>query len=108
MQMTEGLDTGPVFVMEACAIGNEDTSQTLHDRLAALGASLLVRHLPAILDGAIEARAQNETGVTYASKLNREEERLDFTRPAAELARQVRGFAPAPGAYTLVERAHRL
>ena len=100
MRMDAGLDTGPVYLAEAIPIGDRDTAQTLHDKLAALGAQLLVRALPGIEHGTLTARAQPETGVTYASKIGREEAELDWRRSAVELDRQVRAFDPFPVATT--------
>ncbi|HUF85974.1 MAG TPA: methionyl-tRNA formyltransferase, partial [Thermohalobaculum sp.] len=75
MQMDAGLDTGPVFACEAVPIGPEDTAGTLHDRLAEMGAALMVRTLAAIEAGAIEATPQPESGVTYAAKIDKAEAR---------------------------------
>jgi len=98
MRMAAGLDTGPVLLREAVAIGPDDTAGTLHDRLAALGARLIVAALDALSRGALAATPQPADGATYAAKLAKREARLDWTRPAAELERQVRAFNPSPGA----------
>jgi methionyl-tRNA formyltransferase len=98
MRMEAGLDTGPVLLHEAVAIGAEDTAGTLHDRLAALGARLVVEALQGLARGAIAATPQPAAGVTYAAKLEKHEARIDWSRPAAELERQVRAFNPFPGA----------
>lgn len=102
MRMDEGLDTGAVVAMERTPILESDTAQTLHDRLANLGASLLVRTLPDWLAGRLPSQPQPVEGVTYARKLTKEEGRLDWRLPAEVLWRQVRGFNPWPGAYTTV------
>jgi methionyl-tRNA formyltransferase len=98
MQMDAGLDTGPVLLMERVPILAADTSGTLHDRLAALGATLIVVALEGLARGALAATPQPDAGVTYAAKLGKDEARIDWTRPANELERQVRAFDPFPGA----------
>ena len=103
MAMTAGLDCGPVYVEEAVAIGPEQTAGELHDRLAALGGDLLVRHFDAIVSGALEAVEQDETAATYAGKISRQDARLDWQRPAEELHRQVRAYNPVPGAFFLLD-----
>ncbi|MBM3479741.1 MAG: methionyl-tRNA formyltransferase [Alphaproteobacteria bacterium] len=99
MRMEEGLDTGPVLMREAIAIGEEATAGTLHDALAALGARLVVDALRGIAAGTLRAEPQPDVGVTYASKIAKDEARLAWALPAAELARAVRGFNPFPGAF---------
>jgi len=97
MQMEAGLDTGPILLERRTPIGREDTGGTLHDRLSALGAEVLAEGLARLLAGAaLPARAQTETGVAYAHKLEKAEAKLDFTRPAIALERQVRAFDPWP------------
>jgi methionyl-tRNA formyltransferase len=98
MRMEAGLDTGPVLLREAVAIGPDDTAGTLHDRLAALGAQLVAAALDGLARGTIAATPQPADGATYAAKLAKHEARIDWTRPAAELERQVRAFNPFPGA----------
>jgi methionyl-tRNA formyltransferase len=99
MQMDEGLDTGPMLLQESVPIGPADDAGTLHDRLAALGARLVLRALADLAAGTATPRPQPADGVTYAAKLTRDEERLDWRRPAAALARQVRALGPRPGAW---------
>ena len=99
MQMDEGLDTGPILLQQAIPIGPTETAGTLGDRLAALGAGLIVEALDGLATGVIEARPQPGEGATYAAKLRRDEARLDWRRPAVELERQVRAFDPWPGAW---------
>ena len=99
MRMDEGLDTGPMLLEERVAIMQDETAETLHDTLAALGAKLIVPALDGLAAGTLQARPQPVEGVTYASKLTRAEARLDWNKPAAQLARQVRAFAPWPGAW---------
>lgn len=99
MQMDAGLDTGAMLRHEALAIEPGMTGGALHDGLAALAARLLVDSLPDLLAGRLDPTPQPADGVTYAAKIDRAELRLDWTRPAVELERVVRAFAPRPGAY---------
>ena len=108
MQMDEGLDTGAMLTRRAIAIGDDDAG-ALHDRLATLGGELIVEALNRLAAGALVAKPQPELGVTYAKKLTRDEEAIDWRRPAAEIVRQVRAFAPRPGAhFKLVGKAWKL
>jgi methionyl-tRNA formyltransferase len=97
MRMEAGLDTGPVLLAEAVPIGAGDTGGTLHDRLAVLGARLIVEAV-AGLDRLV-AVPQPEEGVTYAAKIDKAEARVDWGRPAAEVDRLIRGLSPFPGAW---------
>jgi methionyl-tRNA formyltransferase len=99
MQMEAGLDTGPMLLREAVPIGPGTTAAELHDRLAALGARLIVAALSGVATGTIQAVPQPAEGVTYAKKLSRGEGRLDWHRPAEELERMVRALNPAPGVW---------
>jgi methionyl-tRNA formyltransferase len=99
MRMDEGLDTGPVCLMERVAIGPDETAGALHDRLAAIGADLMVRALAALSRGGLDARPQADDGVTYAAKIDKAEARIDWSRPAAVLHDHVRGLSPFPGAW---------
>lgn len=98
MEMEEGLDTGPMLLMERIAIEDTDTTGSLHDKLAALGARMIVDALRRMEQGPLEAVPQPEEGVTYAAKIGKEEAKLDWSLPAADLARKVRAFNPFPGA----------
>ena len=98
MAMEAGLDTGPVLLRAAVPIGPRDTAGTLHDRLAALGARLIVAALAGL--GRLEAAPQAETGASYAAKIDKAEARVDWSRPAVEVDRLIRGLAPFPGAWT--------
>ena len=101
MQMAKGLDTGPVLLVQRIAIGDEETGGQLHDRLAALGAQTLSDGLGLLRAGLKPvAHAQPDVGVTYAHKFDKAEARLDWSRPAGELARKVRAFNPWPMAET--------
>jgi methionyl-tRNA formyltransferase len=97
MRMEAGLDTGPVLLERRTPISRDDTGGSLHDRLATLGAQVLAEGLRRTLAGeALVATPQPEDGVTYAHKLDKAEAKLDFSRPALELERQVRAFDPWP------------
>ena len=100
MLMDEGLDTGPILSQRKEPIHPDDTAATLGERLAHLGATLLVETIPLYLAGEIRPQPQDEGKATYAPRLKREDGLLDFTRPAEELARQVRAFDPWPGTFT--------
>ncbi len=99
MQMEAGLDTGPVLSEARTPIARDDTAQTLHDRLAEIGAPLMVETLAALDAGQIVPRAQSEDGVTYAHKIDKAEARIDWTRPAVQVDCHIRGLAPFPGAW---------
>jgi methionyl-tRNA formyltransferase len=98
MQMETGLDTGPVLLSESIPIRDEDNARTLHDRLADLGASLVLKSLDDLERSIAVTRQQPAEGVTYAAKVDRAEARIDWTRPALEIWRKVRAFNPHPGA----------
>jgi methionyl-tRNA formyltransferase len=97
MRMDEGLDTGPMLLAESTPISSADTAETVHDRLAELGARLIVSTLDGLMRNTIDPVVQPDEGVTYAHKLGKEEGVLDWRRPAAELERKVRAFHPWPG-----------
>ena len=99
MQMDEGLDTGPMLLQERVPIGPNDDAGQLHDKLASLGARLILRALDGRATGVLTAQRQPSAGVTYAAKLTRDDERLDWRRSAEDLARQVRALSPRPGAW---------
>ncbi|MFV2038088.1 MAG: methionyl-tRNA formyltransferase [Paracoccaceae bacterium] len=99
MQMDEGLDTGAVLQRRAIPIGAQETGGELHDRLAALGAGLIVEVLAGI-DGLV-AEAQPAHGVRYAHKIEKSEARIHWSRPAVEVDRQIRALSPFPGAWCL-------
>ncbi len=96
MQVEAGLDSGPMLLAEAIDIGAQDSSGSLHDRLAVLGARLVVEAL-ARFDALVPV-VQPADGVTYASKIDKAEARLDWSQPASVLARKLRAFNPFPGA----------
>lgn len=99
MQMDEGLDTGPVLMRESLAIGKEDTFDTLCASLAALGARMAAESIRQVFAGTAVKQAQDDTRASYAKKLLRADEALDFTQSAAQLSRQVRALADAPLAF---------
>ncbi len=100
MQMDEGLDTGDLLLTRTLAIGAEETAEALAPRLAALGGEAIVEALPLLAAGELVPVKQAEAEVTLAPILEKADGRLDFSRPAAELACRVRGFTPWPGAFT--------
>src|SRR5471030_2603453 len=97
MRMDEGLDTGPMLLAERTPISAADTAESVHDRLAEMGATLIVSTLDGLVRKSIDPTPQPEEGVSYALKLGKEEGVLDWRRPAAELERKVRAFHPWPG-----------
>lgn len=97
MQMEEGLDTGPMLMEERLPIADTDTTGTLHDKLAGMGAGLVVRALAQLVTPGLQAVVQPEAGVTYAAKISKEEAHLGWDAPAVEIARKIRAFNPFPG-----------
>ena len=100
MKMDAGLDTGPILAQEATPITADDDAGRLHDRLAEMGAELLVGVIPDYVAGRLAPRPQPEAGATYAPKIAKREAVIDWSRPADAIARQVRAFSPYPGART--------
>jgi methionyl-tRNA formyltransferase len=103
MQMDEGLDTGPVLAQRSVPVGDDDDAGSLHERLAELGAEMIVAALTEIAAGRARPLPQPPEGATYARKLAKHETQLDWTHPAAELERAVRAFRPTPGASTRLD-----
>jgi len=99
MKMEEGLDMGPVAMVERVAITPDMNAGELHDTLMGLGADLMVRALAALSRGGLNFTPQPEEGVTYARKITNEEAQIDWAMPASELHNQVRGLSPFPGAF---------
>ena len=97
MQMEEGLDTGPVLLREATPIGAEETTGDLHDRLAEIGARLIVQALDRLPE--LTPQPQPRDGVTYAAKIDKAEARIDWSQPAVSVARQINALSPFPGAW---------
>jgi methionyl-tRNA formyltransferase len=100
MRLAQGWDTGPVFRQRTLAIQPEDNAGTLTDKLAALGAELLVEVIGLRVRGMITAKPQDESLASYAPKLSKADGRLDWSKPAGQLAREVRAYTPWPGSYT--------
>lgn len=105
MQMEEGLDTGPMLLIERLPIEHGDTTGSLHDKLAELGGKMIVDALRKLEQGNLPATPQPEEGVTYAAKIAKEEAALDFTLPAEVVARKIRAFNPFPGAFGMFNGA---
>ncbi|MER8416414.1 methionyl-tRNA formyltransferase [Mesorhizobium sp. M1329] len=103
MRMEEGLDTGPVAMVEKCAIGPDMTAGDLHDRLMVLGAALMVQALERLERNTLTFTTQAEVGVTYAKKIDKSETRIDWPRPAGDVHNQIRGLSPFPGAWCETE-----
>ncbi|MDE4174152.1 methionyl-tRNA formyltransferase [Phaeobacter sp. PT47_59] len=101
MQMEAGLDTGPVLLRQATPIGAEETTAQLHDRLSDMGAGLIVEALALLPD--LTPDVQPEEGVTYASKIDKGEAQIDWSQPAEEVDRKIRGLSPFPGAWCEVD-----
>ena len=99
MAMEAGLDTGPVLACRETPIGPADTARTLHDRLAEIGAALMLETLAALAAGEVSATPQPEAGVTIAAKIGKAEARIDWTRSATALDAHIRGLSPFPGAW---------
>ncbi|TJZ86610.1 methionyl-tRNA formyltransferase [Paracoccus hibiscisoli] len=99
MQMEAGLDTGPVLALERTPVGPDETTGALHDRLSTMGAALITDVLDRL---PLSAVPQPEAGVTYAAKIDKAEARIDWTQPAEQIDRQIRGLSPFPGAWCMV------
>ncbi len=106
MQMDEGLDTGAMLVKASCPILASDTSESLHDRLAELAATTLISALENILASKIKAETQDSSQATYASKISKEEGKIDWQKDALSIDRQIRAFNSWPVAYTALNEQH--
>jgi methionyl-tRNA formyltransferase len=95
-----GLDTGDILTQAKTPIGPEDNAETLHDRLARMGAELLVRTIPDYVAGKLSARPQPAEGACYAPKIEKQDGHIDWTQPARAIWNRVRGLAPWPGAFS--------
>lgn len=100
MKMDAGLDTGPILTQRALPIAPDETGQSLHDKLAALGADLLINTLPGYLAGQITPQPQVDAQATYAPTIRKEEGQIDWTQDATVIERLIRAFTPWPGTYT--------
>ena len=99
MRMDEGLDTGPMLMTESVTIGPKTNAGELHDALAETGARMIQQALARLEAGKLEETPQPGEGITYAAKIDKSETRIDWTRPAAGIERQIYAFSPAPGAW---------
>jgi methionyl-tRNA formyltransferase len=109
MRMDEGLDTGPIAMAERTPIGTDETAGELQDRLAQQGADLIVRALAALERGPLTLTPQPETGATYATKIEKNETRIDWSQPWQQIHDQCRGLSPRPGAwFEISEQAVRI
>ena len=102
MKMDAGMDTGPILTQQATPVRADDNSQTLHDRLAKIGAELLLATVRDFLAGKIAARPQPADGASHARKITREDGRMDWTKTAGELLNRIRAFTPWPGVFTFM------
>lgn len=100
MAMDEGLDTGGMYGHQTVPITAEETAATLHDKLAALGGQMLRQYLPKIIDGKLQAVAQDDSQATYAPMISKEDGHLDWKEDALSLHRRLRAMTPWPGAFT--------
>jgi methionyl-tRNA formyltransferase len=100
MKMDVGLDTGDVAMAERLPITDAMTASDLHDKLAPLGADLMVRAIGALERGGLQLVKQSEEGVTYAAKIDKSEARIDWSKPAREVLRHIHGLSPFPGAWS--------
>ena len=103
MKIDEGMDTGDILSQRELLIGEDETAETLHDRLASLGASLLLETVSKFKESEVTPIRQNHSEATYAPPLKKEDGRIDWKREAQEVHRQVRAFNPWPGSYTLLD-----
>ena len=99
MQMEEGLDTGPVALVERVPIASDATASDMHDRLAKLGAELITRAASSLEQGSLKFKTQPDTGATYAKKIQKSETRIDWSTPAGVVHNHIRGLSPFPGAW---------
>ncbi|WP_457253877.1 methionyl-tRNA formyltransferase [Pseudomonas juntendi] len=103
MRMEAGLDTGPMLLKVTTPISAEDTGGSLHDRLAQMGPPAVVQAIAGLADGSLQGEMQNDALATYAHKLNKDEARLDWRRPAVELERLIRAFNPWPVCHSTLD-----
>ncbi len=108
MKMAERLDTGPIAMAERVPIGPDATTGDLHDHLARLGADLMLRALAALEKGALQLTPQSATGATYANKIDKDETRIDWTKPWQAVHNHCRGLSPFPGAWCELAGAGRV
>ncbi|KOP64039.1 methionyl-tRNA formyltransferase [Bacillus sp. FJAT-18019] len=101
MYMAEGLDTGDMIAQAEVPIQDDDTAGTMFEKLSTVGAELLLRELPRLLQGKVEAEPQEESKATYAPNLTRDDEKIDWSRTSREIYNQIRGLVPYSGGFTL-------
>jgi methionyl-tRNA formyltransferase len=101
MKMDAGLDTGPMLKQRAITLAADETGESLHDKLAVIGAELLIETLPGYFDGSIQPQQQDEAGVTYAPQIKKEDGVIDWSQGAESIERLVRAFTPWPGTSTI-------
>ena len=102
MVLTEGMDEGPILAEKTVSIGPDDTAGTLGERMAAIGADLLIPALEGYVDGRVQPVEQDHERATYAPKLTTDDARIDWSEPAGRIRNLVRGLNPAPGAWTML------
>jgi methionyl-tRNA formyltransferase len=102
MQMDAGLDTGDILLKKTCTIETQETAETLHDKLANLGAEAIFEALVELEQGKLNPMPQDNSLTTYAAKLNKEDARIDWNRDADEIERDIRAYNPYPGASSLI------
>ncbi len=106
MKMEAGLDTGPILTQKITTIDEQDTAQTLHDRLAQLGAQLLIEAIPGYVAGRIQPHPQPDEGISYARKITKDDGLIHWERGARQIWNQVRGLVPWPGAFSYLPPPH--
>ncbi|MBI5395523.1 MAG: methionyl-tRNA formyltransferase, partial [Verrucomicrobia bacterium] len=108
--MDEGLDTGPMLLRGALPITPDDNAGTLHDKIGALGAELLLKTIAGLADSSLKPAPQPSAGATYAPKIKKDDGLVDWTLPASQLLNRLRAFTPWPGLFTFVaeERGRRM
>lgn len=107
MRMDAGMDTGDILTQQTTPIHDTDTAQTLHDRLADIGADLLEKTISGVLEGSISARKQSEHDASYVRKILKADGKLDWTKPAIEVWNRVRALTPWPGTFTHLMTANK-
>ena len=103
MRMDEGMDSGDILMQEETPVGPGETFGELHDRLAQMGAELLLKTVRMVEEGTVRRTPQDHAAATFAPRLKKEDGRIDWSRGAAEIVRRVRGLSPSPCAYTLLQ-----
>ncbi|MDG0843304.1 methionyl-tRNA formyltransferase [Staphylococcus equorum] len=106
MYMVKKLDAGDIISQRAIEIEQQDDVGTMHEKLSFLGANLLKETLPSIVNGTNDSIAQNESEATFASNINREDEKIDWTLPAEQIYNHIRGLSPWPVAYTVMDEGN--